>query len=152
MNRPRILRALRIGWTAFCGIACLLLVVLWVRSYSQTWDNCDEFAGSIYGTRFSFSLEDGKLIFAAGRSRMYDVKTLIWANNHMRVLVPNGLVVANSSMGIAVWLWFWLAELLVAALPVLAWIQPSSRFNLRVLLLATTLSCLVFGAAMWALR
>ena len=84
-------------------------------SDSQTYPNFDEFAGSIFGTRFSFSLEDGKLIFAAGRSRMYDVKTLIWANNHMRVLVANGLVVANSSAGIVVWLWFWLAELLVTA-------------------------------------
>ena len=129
-----------------------MLVVLWVRSYSQAWDNFDEFAGSIFGTRFSFSLEDGKLIFATGRSKMYDVKTLIWANNHMRVLVANGLVVANSSAGVVVWLWFWLAELLVTALPILAWIQPSSRFNLRVLLLASTLLCLVFGAAMWAIR
>jgi hypothetical protein len=30
---PRYLRYLRIGWTALCGIACLVLVVLWVRSY-----------------------------------------------------------------------------------------------------------------------
>ena len=34
MNRPRLLRALRITWTAFWGIACLLLICLWVRSYS----------------------------------------------------------------------------------------------------------------------
>jgi hypothetical protein len=83
---------------------------------------------------------------------MFDVKTLIWPNNHMRVLVANGLVVANSSMGIVVWLWFWLAEIIVAALPILAWIKPSSRFNLRVLLLTTTPICLVFGTAIWAIH
>ena len=33
MNRPRLLRLLRIGWSAGCVIACLLLIVLWVRSY-----------------------------------------------------------------------------------------------------------------------
>lgn len=34
MNRPRLLRALRITWTTLCGIAAVLLAVLWVRSYS----------------------------------------------------------------------------------------------------------------------
>ena len=29
----RYLRYLRILWTVFCGLACVLLVVLWVRSY-----------------------------------------------------------------------------------------------------------------------
>src|SRR4051794_21664600 len=33
MNRPRLLRGLRITWTAICGIACILLIGLWVRSY-----------------------------------------------------------------------------------------------------------------------
>jgi hypothetical protein len=27
-------RYLRIAWTVFCGIACVLLIALWVRSYS----------------------------------------------------------------------------------------------------------------------
>jgi hypothetical protein len=26
-------RKLRIAWSVFCGLACVLLVVLWVRSY-----------------------------------------------------------------------------------------------------------------------
>jgi len=29
----RYLRYLRILWTVFCGITCVLLIVLWVRSY-----------------------------------------------------------------------------------------------------------------------
>ena len=29
----RFLKYLRITWTVFCGIACVLLIVLWVRSY-----------------------------------------------------------------------------------------------------------------------
>src|SRR6476659_989396 len=28
-------RKLRIGWSVLCGIVCVLLIVLWVRSYSQ---------------------------------------------------------------------------------------------------------------------
>ena len=34
LTRPSIVRALRITWTAFFGIAAVLLAVLWVRSYS----------------------------------------------------------------------------------------------------------------------
>jgi hypothetical protein len=33
MNRPRIVRWLRFAWTAFWGIAAVLLIALWVRSY-----------------------------------------------------------------------------------------------------------------------
>jgi hypothetical protein len=33
MDRPRILRLMRIGFSALCGIVCLLSIVLWVRSY-----------------------------------------------------------------------------------------------------------------------
>jgi hypothetical protein len=32
-------RKLRIAFSAVCGIVCLLLIVLWVRSYSR-WDYC----------------------------------------------------------------------------------------------------------------
>jgi hypothetical protein len=35
MDRPRLIRGLRIAWNVWWGIVCVLLVVLWVRSYSQ---------------------------------------------------------------------------------------------------------------------
>src|SRR5262245_10621990 len=36
MNRPRIIRGLRIVWKVACGRLCVLLAVLWVRSYWRT--------------------------------------------------------------------------------------------------------------------
>ena len=33
MDRLCILRLLRIAFSAVCGIVCLLLIVLWIRSY-----------------------------------------------------------------------------------------------------------------------
>src|SRR6266480_4470373 len=30
-----IIRKLRVAWSVFCGIACVLLIALWVRSYSR---------------------------------------------------------------------------------------------------------------------
>src|SRR5262245_28132824 len=37
MDRPRLIRGLRIAWSVWWGIVCVLLVVLWVRSYWR-WD------------------------------------------------------------------------------------------------------------------
>src|SRR5262245_41182892 len=36
MNRPRLIRGLRISWSMWWGILCVLLIWLWVRSYWQT--------------------------------------------------------------------------------------------------------------------
>ncbi len=35
MSRPRILRLLRIAFSVVCGIACLLLIGLWLRSLNR---------------------------------------------------------------------------------------------------------------------
>src|SRR5262245_454557 len=35
MNRPHLIRRIKITWTAFCGLACLLLLVLWLWSYEK---------------------------------------------------------------------------------------------------------------------
>src|SRR5262245_34023427 len=38
MIRPRLIRGLRIAWSAWWGVLCVLLLVLWVRSFpSRTW-------------------------------------------------------------------------------------------------------------------
>src|SRR3954454_13968040 len=36
-KRPLRFKKLRIAWSAFCGVACVLLLALWVRSYWY-WD------------------------------------------------------------------------------------------------------------------
>ena len=36
MDRPRLIRGLRIAWSVWWGILCVLLVVLWLRSYSTS--------------------------------------------------------------------------------------------------------------------
>ena len=35
MTCPRLIRGLRIAWTAFCATLVVLLIALWVRSYSH---------------------------------------------------------------------------------------------------------------------
>src|SRR5258705_12917811 len=50
----KYLRYLRIFWTVFCGIACMLLIVLWMRSYWRldvvdvaNWHEIDSVCGEI---------------------------------------------------------------------------------------------------------
>ena len=35
MDRARVYRGLRIAWSVGCGVGCVLLIVLWIRSYSS---------------------------------------------------------------------------------------------------------------------
>jgi hypothetical protein len=46
MDRPRILRLLRIAFSVACGIVCLMVIAVWVRSY--WWVDAIPFAPSHY--------------------------------------------------------------------------------------------------------
>src|SRR6478735_12770925 len=70
---PRYLRYLRILFSAFCGIACVLLIMLWVRSYwhldwishgsdSSYLDfNCTNGAGTLYWNRTERPLRQSEI-------------------------------------------------------------------------------------------
>ena len=59
----RFLKYLRIAFSATCLIACVLLIVLWVRSYSY-WDS---FQGpALWPHGFSFSSMTGRLMIGGG--------------------------------------------------------------------------------------
>src|SRR4029079_2851520 len=47
---------LRIAWSVLCGILCLLLIALWVRSY-WWWDGVSHFSGQSMPT--TLSIHDG---------------------------------------------------------------------------------------------
>src|SRR4051795_652243 len=55
-------RKLRIAWSVFWGVACVLLIVLWVRSYS--WN--EEFAFPAGGKRYHVQSLCGRIV--VGRS------------------------------------------------------------------------------------
>src|SRR5258705_7220858 len=67
-------RNLRIAWSVGCGIACVLLIVLWVRSYWWA-DNALNFLGhdlaSVHGNvviddTICFTSVDGKIVYLGG--------------------------------------------------------------------------------------
>jgi hypothetical protein len=127
MDRPRLFRGLRIAVSVVFGILCVLLIVLWVRSYHHidtvVWGHlprrctvADSVSGRIYlgfytgTTRFRISsvpLENIGIFFDSGTS---------------------ALIIRH-----------WSLVLIIMSLAIAPGIPCSRRFNLRTVLIATTL-------------
>jgi hypothetical protein len=150
------LRYLQITWTAFCAISCVLLCVLWVRSYWQTFiahkatpDGHTLFVDSSNGD-VTFSRDLGLATRRLSWTRARDV-TPAWKKP------PTSYWGAGfswrSSPYLSVRLPYWIPTLIFAVASVLPCIgQMSFRFSLRTLLIATTLMAVVLGLAVWATR
>ncbi len=157
MDRPRILRLLRIAFSAVCGIVCLLVIVLWVRSY---WTH-DYTSGSISRISFQLSSLDGRLLLS-----MFDGSPLPWS--FASVSDGNGLPLA----GFETFLGFgridtnvvsqprmrciivphWFIALATGALGCAPCLFNLPRFSLRTLLIATTLVAMLFGIVAYAVK
>jgi hypothetical protein len=150
MTRPRLIRSLRIAWTVGCGILCVLLIVLWVRSYSWR-DLCSiQLLGS---QRLSTMSMKGNLScikehaphvagFCRIRSKLIDPELLRLAhatgmsakllyrvppyNRSSYLLVPHCLPI--------------FLTVVTAGIPWFHW-----QFSLRTLLIATTLIAVALG-------
>jgi hypothetical protein len=159
MDRPRLIRDLRIAWSVVFGIVCVLLIVLWVRSYRWVdWWQCPiggnlslhvqsrrgeisvlHFRGSIQLATGSCSIAGIRLSENPGYAMM-----ITGTPSAMRVVpLPDKQVVSE----LPHWL-FRLIGTLIAATPWLPW--HKSSFSLRTLLIATTLVAVVLGLVVWS--
>jgi hypothetical protein len=122
-----MLRYLRIAWSVTWGIACLLLIVLWVRSYWRT-----DHATYQYSVSDSFHVmtTQGTVLFLYGANSL-ELTTLDYV---------------QWWQGIQIWpltLWF----SVMAAAPWLPW-----HFSLRTLLIVMTLVAIVLGAIVFSMQ
>jgi len=152
---------LRILWTVSCGLACVLLIALWVRSY--WW--CD----IVYYRKASRALflvrsDQGAVSYGNWSVRlgtMQDLPAVGWTRRQW----PHreGTKVASYPLFNRVFRWFdrtvfgheipnWFLLLLVGAAVGVPWIPWSPHFSLRTLLIATTLIAAVLGFAVYAMR
>ncbi len=156
-------RKLRIIWTVFYGIACVLLTALWVRSYSwadgatvplgtqKTFSVC-----STAGRLFVETYPNNPIIISKGST----VATISYPTGWSKCTIaePPGassdqFFDCNNVNGhLEVMFPHWLALLLGATLVGLSAIPRPYRFSLRTLLLATTLAAVVLGLAVYAAR
>ena len=150
----RLIRAIRITWSALCGLAAVVLVVLWVRSYWRIDSGyMDRGHSRLTGTSVSgeLMLHDEWLelsglpttinLEAFGRDDVFvDIpQTWLgfgcawWASDSWTVVVPHCFAIAGA--------------LTLAVLPWFRW-----RFTLRTLLIAITTAGMVLGATLWLIR
>jgi hypothetical protein len=167
-------RKLRIAWSGVCGIACLLLIVLWVRSYwwcemiyyHPTLVDMHVFRsdeGEIsYGNWFFRATTMGsppKIGLTLRTGRLFDDGTGAGFGGSE---VPNTPLFNRVFRGFrrtdglhypGYLAPYWFVMLVVAMFGSLPWfIQRKWRFTLRTLLIATTLVAVVLGLIVWAVR
>jgi hypothetical protein len=148
--QPIKYRKLRIALSAVCGIVCLLLVVLWVRSY--WW--ADTLKGGVYRPVVLF------LHSSNGRIALLRVAN---SNPSWRALSDRPSAQSSGLHGAPMWQygkkpngeWYvvvpqWFPVLVTGTLVAAPWLRW--RFSLRTLLIATTLVAVGLGVAVMVLR
>ena len=150
-------RKLRIVWSVVCGVACVLLCLLWIRSFWEI---------DIYGKQLSdvngFTLisRNGAAYCAIGHSiesrelrnvtRRFILKKIKYAEAVAEVerTTSRHFVIANDGIITIVRVPDWCLLGLTTALAAAPWLRW--RFSLRTLLIATTLVAVVLGLVMWS--
>jgi hypothetical protein len=145
MDRPRILRLLRIAFSVVCGIVCVLLIVLWVRSYFWT-----DYINLPHSHHWVLSMHgwlhiDSSLVDLSGNpgSEFKYGSFRVSSKRNSESQLMRG-------PGIAVPIPFGTLPLLISIVTVAPWIRW--RFSLRTLLIAITLLAVLLGAIVYALR
>jgi hypothetical protein len=158
-----MLRKLRIAFSVVCGILCLLLIALWVRSYwnyerltcldSSFWE-FQSSRGAIFldvttDSRISSSANSRKLSFVTRPQSEIEWGPVgtwwSWPSMTRRPSITRGAppLVQTISINVPFWLPILTIGIIVGGL----WIPWSARFSLRTLLIATTLVAVVLGLA-----
>jgi hypothetical protein len=139
-----MLRKLRITFSVACGIVCLLLVALWVRSY---WIQDVIWGWFPHGGYLQVNFDHGHVkVIANGerqepkwryRSRVPNVPKLTWYYNLDRASRYGWWLDIKAPL--------WFVSIVVAAAGAVPCVQWSKRFSLRTLLIATTLVAVALG-------
>jgi hypothetical protein len=150
MNRPRLIRGLRIAWSVWWGILCVLLVVLWVRSYSMIDNLYCNAPGCcrITGLSFEGSL---MLIIRVGADANDGWRFSVNRLGGVAGRLPEGFELEVDDLGIVSGAPHWFAVVVTAVLATATSITQIKRsFSLRTLLIATTLIAVVLGVVVWS--
>jgi hypothetical protein len=130
-------RKLRIAWSVGCGIICLLLIVLWVRSY--TWLDSLFVAHS-----HNFVSENGRIYFDCGINWNKSVRICRYLPLQTEFTSSRGGQAYATLADGQEFAPYWAVVVFIAALGAASWLPW--RFSLRTLLIATTLVALLLGA------
>ena len=148
-------RKLRIAFSIGCGLACLLICVMWIRSY-WTFYACRDSIWHVQSARGVL------VVFEVPQTDEWQTWSFpvdgVGPTEHLKYLMSGSLktlsqriaslstTVSNVGPPLAV-LPYWIVVLpltALAAAPLVRW-----RFSLRMLLIATTLVAVVLGLIVW---
>jgi hypothetical protein len=145
MTRRSTLRLLRIAFSAGCGIVCLLLVVLCVRSYGRV----DEAIGQLFNRGCSIGSSGGRISVHIGsdlagypggwRTQSYSGLKMYGNRDFYLIATPS-----LTKIGFPYWLLV-VAPVMAALIPWIRWPAWNWQFSLRTLLIATTLVAVALG-------
>jgi hypothetical protein len=154
-------RKLRIAWSVGCGIACVLLIVLWVRSYlnyeDAMWRSATDSLCVHSGLGHVLVVEQ------PGNKPQYAFPMWKWTVGSQPITDPVNLerdiMNYHKTLGFG---WgeiapqrflmapHWSLILLSSVMSGLPWLRSFAwRFSLRTLLIATTLVAVVLGLIVW---
>jgi hypothetical protein len=154
------LRKLRIAWSVVCSVAIVLLVALWVRSYSQSyyaWIDIDDQHSACTSRTIMLSTKVAAI-------RIWSHPGFVWPHaygwqfsiqptNQQPATTEYGFEWRTSPTEYAGQIPFWFLLLLATTFASFPWIrQQRWRFSLRTLLFATALLAAVLGLIVYAVR
>jgi hypothetical protein len=165
-------RKLRIAWSVVCGIACVLLIVLWIRSY--TWeDRIQENWLRVRWSQTSFLSKQGTVRISVLGPSLGGAIPSTWEKTRIDsppyrppdrfgwtwIIEPAkpeftvlGFGWGYEILGTFVDVPYSFLIVLSATLSAVPWIGWSNRFTTRTLLIATTLVAVVLGLVVWLAR
>jgi hypothetical protein len=157
-------RKLRISWSAVWGTACVLLIVLWVRSYfwsdwvfafrPSDWHHLRSINGELVLQIIRQPNSMHRWGVASAPASEFLDSPYGWNSNIIRPQHERwGFAFFNSPKISAYAIPIWSFVLLFAALAGAPWIfKISWRFSLRTLLIAMTLVAALLGLLVWAVK
>jgi len=140
-------RKLRIAWSVVCGIACVLLIVLWIRSYSSTDGVVWQPTRSWFISSISLT---GRICVITGSYENPSEIGSVPATNDPGLLGPDSWDFIRDPEFDLVLFPHWFPIALFTAFAAAPWLHW--RFSLRTLLIATTLLALGLGLIAWSIR
>jgi hypothetical protein len=138
-------RKLRIAWSVSWGLACVLLVVLWVRSYWHTY----RFWGQAAGIESGIETDIGTVtVWRMDRSTLGHAD-FPWRLDKVYPAYVRPLIFEDPEFGFSITCPSFLLLVIILAVGGAPWVR---RFSIRTLLIVTTLVAAVLGSFVWAVR
>ncbi len=136
-------RKLRIAWSVGWGLAAVLLIVLWVRSY---W-----LQDGVYWPGGGAWSVNGTVCIVLNEQSGWSLHTMRSPESNDAKLRRYKKIARWANAGqLAVWPEYWLLTSIPLGIAALPWLP--CRFSLRTLLIATTLVAVALGLVVWATR